>query len=66
LKKQEETEDFGSAVLELLADKNIKVNLIRLGTPDEFVEQGSREELLRLIGLDKDGIKRAIYKILLD
>jgi 1-deoxy-D-xylulose-5-phosphate synthase len=37
-----------------------------LGTPDEFVEQGSREELLRLIGLDKDGIKRAIYKILLD
>jgi 1-deoxy-D-xylulose-5-phosphate synthase len=57
---------FGSAVLELLADKNIKVNLIRLGTPDEFVEQGSREELLRLIGLDKDGIKRAIYKILLD
>jgi 1-deoxy-D-xylulose-5-phosphate synthase len=66
LKKQEETEDFGSAVLELLADKNIKANLIRLGTPDEFVEQGSREELLRLIGLDKDGIKRAIYKILLD
>jgi 1-deoxy-D-xylulose-5-phosphate synthase len=57
---------FGSAVLELLSDKNIKVNLIRLGTPDEFVEQGSREELLRLIGLDKDGIKRAIYKILLD
>ncbi|GBD03714.1 1-deoxy-D-xylulose-5-phosphate synthase [bacterium HR19] len=56
---------FGSAVLELLADKNIKAQVIRMGTPDEFVEQGSRKQLLQLIGLDKDGIKRTIEKILL-
>ncbi len=57
---------FGSAVLELLADKKIKADVIRLGTPDFFVEQGSRTELLSLLGLDKDGIKRAIERILFE
>ncbi len=56
---------FGSAVLEVLADKGVHAKVIRLGTPDEFVEQGSRAELLSLLGLDKNGIKRAIEKILL-
>jgi 1-deoxy-D-xylulose-5-phosphate synthase len=57
---------FGSAVLEVIADKGINARVIRLGTPDEFVEQGSRAELLSLLGLDKEGIKRAIEKALLD
>lgn len=57
---------FGSAVLEVLADKGVHAKVIRLGTPDEFVEQGSRAELLSLLGLDKNGIKRAIEKALLD
>ncbi len=57
---------FGSAVLELLSDKGIKVErFIRLGVPDEFVEQGSRQELLSILGLDEEGIKRAIQKALL-
>ncbi len=56
---------FGSAILEILADKKIKVEAERLGVPDEFIEQGAREKLLELIGLDKNGIKRAIERLIL-
>ena len=33
-----------------------------LGLPDEFIEHGSREELLAEAGLDSTGIQRAINK----
>jgi len=48
---------FGSAVLELLADKGrsgVVVN--RLGIPDEFAPQGPVRELRRMFGLDAEGI----------
>lgn len=57
---------FGSAVLELLSDKKIKADVIRIGTPDFFIEQGSREELLSLLGLDSAGIFRAIERLLFE
>lgn len=48
---------FGSAVLEMLSDEGADVKKIRrLGIPDKFIEQGSREELLRDLGLDEGGI----------
>jgi 1-deoxy-D-xylulose-5-phosphate synthase len=50
----------GSAVNELLAARGIDTPVLNLGLPDAFVEQGGREELLALCGLDKDGIIRAI------
>jgi 1-deoxy-D-xylulose-5-phosphate synthase len=50
----------GSAVNELLAAHGICIPVMNLGLPDSFVEQGSREEILSLCGLDKDGILRAI------
>ncbi|ESS71988.1 hypothetical protein MGMO_78c00060 [Methyloglobulus morosus KoM1] len=33
---------------------------LNLGLPDQFVEQGTREELLTLCGLDKQGILRQV------
>jgi 1-deoxy-D-xylulose-5-phosphate synthase len=30
--------------------------VLSLGLPDSFVEQGTREELLAMCGLDKNGI----------
>jgi 1-deoxy-D-xylulose-5-phosphate synthase len=42
---------FGSAVAEFLLDKGLPARLLRCGLPDAFVEQGSREELLELVGL---------------
>jgi 1-deoxy-D-xylulose-5-phosphate synthase len=51
---------FGSAVLELLGEKNIPgVTIKRIGIPDVFVEHGSQEELRHRYGLDAEGIVRS-------
>lgn len=48
---------FGSAVLEYFQDNQFRdVELLRLGIPDVFVEQGSRKELLAAYQLDAAGI----------
>jgi 1-deoxy-D-xylulose-5-phosphate synthase len=47
---------FGSAVLELLADRELSVAVKRLGIPDTFVEHGSPAILRQKYGLDADGI----------
>ncbi len=52
----------GSAVSECLAAHGVTVPVHHLGLPDHFVEQGSREEILGLCGLDKDGIIRAVIE----
>ena len=48
---------FGSAVLESLNNAGITgTRVLRLGLPDKFVEQGSRDQLLQCLGLDPIGI----------
>ena len=48
---------FGSAVLESLNNADITgTRVLRLGLPDRFVEQGSRDQLLQSLGLDPAGI----------
>ncbi|HAK74305.1 MAG TPA: 1-deoxy-D-xylulose-5-phosphate synthase, partial [Sporomusaceae bacterium] len=38
---------FGSAVLEYINSNNLNwVKVLRIGWPDQFIEQGSRKELL--------------------
>jgi 1-deoxy-D-xylulose-5-phosphate synthase len=56
---------FGSAVAEFLADTGLgaKVRLRRLGLPDRFIEHGKQKELRAQVGLDKDGIKRAVKEL---
>ena len=51
---------FGSAVLEYFADQGIKADVVRLGLPDNFVEHGKPEELYRIVGLDKESIKKTL------
>lgn len=53
---------FGSAVAEILADNNLKAELLRLGIKDEFVEHGKQAELYEETGLDAQGISAAILK----
>lgn len=55
---------LGSAVLEFVSDHKYKNNVIRLGIPDRFVEQGSIEELHKLCGFDSDGIISACREAL--
>ncbi len=46
----------GSAVNELLQRDRILTPTLNIGLPDSFIEQGSREQLLGLCGLDVAGI----------
>ncbi len=57
---------FGAAVLECLADADVLSGLTvtRLGLPDAFVEHGLQNALRSLCGLDKDGIKAALRRLL--
>ena len=54
---------FGSAVAEFLADKNISARLIRFGIGDDFVEHGSRAELLEMCGLTAEKICGRIVEV---
>ncbi|MFQ5442111.1 MAG: 1-deoxy-D-xylulose-5-phosphate synthase [Thermodesulfobacteriota bacterium] len=55
---------FGSAVLELLQDRGVRCSVKRIGVPDEFVGQGTQEELRGALGLDSHGIERSIREFL--
>ena len=50
----------GAGVLEHLADTGSTTPVRLIGLPDEFVEHGSREELLAHCGLDADGLRTRI------
>ena len=56
---------FGSAVLELLAEKSITgIRVKRLGIPDEFVRHATQAQQRRRYGIDEEGIMAAINEIL--
>ena len=46
----------GSAVNDFLQAQQILMPVLNIGLPDSFIEQGTREELLSLCGLDTQGI----------
>ena len=50
----------GSAVNEYLSSKKITIPVLNLGLDDAFPEHGSRNEILKLNGLDIDSIKEQI------
>ena len=52
----------GAAVNEFLQAQKILMPVLNIGLPDAFVEQGSREQLLSLCGLDSAGILARIEK----
>jgi 1-deoxy-D-xylulose-5-phosphate synthase len=47
---------FGSYVLETLNELNLKIDVLRLGIPDRFIEQGKPAELYSELGIDENGI----------
>lgn len=54
---------LGGAVAELLADRDVRVPLLRLGFPDRFMSHyGSQENILERCGLHPAGISNAIRK----
>ncbi len=55
---------FGSAVLEFANEQNYKGTIKHLGIPDNFVEQGTQQELYAECGYDKEGIIAAVNALL--
>ena len=55
---------FGSAVLEYIADQGYTNRVVRLGIPDEVIEQGTQLELHRYCGYDPEGIVRSVKRLL--
>jgi len=51
---------FGSAVLEVLAENNIKAEVIRIGIPDEFIEHGKVDLLFDYLNLDAESVVETI------
>lgn len=55
---------FGSAVLELLAERGLHGIVVRrLGVPDRFIEHGARSLLLEKLGLTAAGIEGACLEL---
>ncbi len=52
----------GSEIERLLAERGIYVPVLRLGLPDRFIDHGEQGQLLTELGLDKDGIVRAVHQ----
>jgi 1-deoxy-D-xylulose-5-phosphate synthase len=50
----------GSEIERALAERGLKVPLLRLGLPDRFIDHGDQTRLLAELGLDKDGILRTV------
>jgi 1-deoxy-D-xylulose-5-phosphate synthase len=50
----------GAEVERVLADQGLAVPVLRLGLPDRFIDHGEQGQLLAELGLDPQGIVRAI------
>lgn len=55
----------GSAVLEFMAEKGFEgIRIKCLGLPDNFVEHGPVADLHKIVGIDKDGIKKSLSEFI--
>ncbi len=52
----------GSAVNECLHAHGLRVSVLNLGLPDQYIQQGSQSQLLADVGLDKKGILRSVLR----
>ncbi len=54
---------FGSAVVDFMNENNYFANIIKLGIPDRFINQGSQKELYKECGYDAESIYNTIKSI---
>jgi 1-deoxy-D-xylulose-5-phosphate synthase len=55
---------FGAAVIEALTEAGVSIPTRCLGIPDRLIEHGDPKEIRREIGLDREGIARAVTSLL--
>jgi 1-deoxy-D-xylulose-5-phosphate synthase len=56
---------FGSAVLEFMADRGYKAEVVRLGIPDDYIHHGTQEELWAACGFDATSIAASVQRLLM-
>jgi 1-deoxy-D-xylulose-5-phosphate synthase len=56
---------FGSAVLEFMADRGYKAEVVRLGIPDDYIHHGTQEELWAACGFDAASIASSVERLLM-
>ncbi len=54
---------LGSAILEFMADNGYSSQVVRLGIPDKYIEQGTQAELYRECGFDREAIANKIREL---
>ncbi|MDC0584475.1 1-deoxy-D-xylulose-5-phosphate synthase [Bacteroidales bacterium] len=54
---------FGSAVMEYACENKYAGEIKRMGIPDEYIEQGTPEELEKICGFDPEGIKITVKQM---
>lgn len=54
---------FGDGVSAWMTEKGFDGKIKRMGLPDEYVTHGSRDILLKELGLDSDGIAKAVQDL---
>ena len=57
------TGGFGDGVAGWLLENGFQGQLKKLGLPDTFVEHGSRDQILAMLGLDVDGVVQSIRNL---
>ena len=57
---------FGSAILEFANQNKYNNSIKNIGISDQFIEQGTIDELLQLVGLDEDSLHKTIKSFLKD
>ncbi|MBN2891815.1 MAG: 1-deoxy-D-xylulose-5-phosphate synthase [Bacteroidales bacterium] len=55
---------FGSAISDFMITSNFKNKIIKLGIPDEFIEQGTQSELYNICKYDFNAIIETVEKLL--
>ncbi len=54
---------FGSSIIEYLNSSDLNISVHRMGIPDHFIEQGTRQELLDDLKLNIDGLMDELRKL---
>jgi 1-deoxy-D-xylulose-5-phosphate synthase len=52
---------FGEHITEFLNQSNFKGKIMNIAIPNKFVEHGSRDVLLKVLGMDADSITDRVY-----
>ena len=56
------TGGFGDGVAGWLLENGFQGQLKKLGLPDTFVEHGSRDQILSMLGLNVEGVAKSVLK----